>query len=74
MPKVRREKGSQASKIVRLSCLNNSGSFASSDEFLTSSVTANKSIESNSMLSSNFIPQQQFKGGTSVVDPKAPDF
>ena len=26
------------------------------------------------MLSSNCIPQQQFKGGTSVADPKSPDF
>ena len=26
------------------------------------------------MLSSNCITQQQFKGGTSVVDPKSPDF
>ena len=26
------------------------------------------------MLSSDCIPQQQFKGGISVVDPKSPDF
>ena len=26
------------------------------------------------MLSSDCIPQQRFKGGTSVVDPKSPDF
>ena len=65
---------SRTYKIVRPSCLNNSGSFASSDEFSISSAVANKSIESNSMLSSNCIPQQQFKGGTSWVDPKFPDF
>ena len=65
---------SRTNKIVRPSCLNNSVSFASSDEFTISSVTANKRIESNSMLSSNCIPQQQFKGRTSVVDPKTPDF
>ena len=65
---------SRTSKIVRPSCLNNSGSFASSDEFSISSTTANKSIENNSLLSSNCIPQEQFKGGTSVVDPKSPDF
>ena len=65
---------SLTNKIVRSSCLNNSGSFASSTECSISSATANKSIESNSMLSSNCITQQQFKGGTSVVDPKSPDF
>ena len=65
---------SRTNKIVRPSCLNNSGSFAGSDDFSISSATVNKSIESNSMLSSNCIPQQQFKGGTSVGDPKSPDF
>ena len=65
---------SWTSKVVRPSCLNNSGSFASSDEFSISLATANKSIESNSVLSSKCISQQQFKGGTSVVDPKSPDF
>ena len=65
---------SRTHKIVRSSCLNNSGSFASSGECLISSATANKSIESNSVLSSICITQQQFKGGTSVVDPKSPDF
>ena len=64
----------RTNKIVTSSCLNNSGSFASSDEFSISSATANKSIESNSMLSRNCITQPQFKGGTSVVDPKSPDF
>ena len=39
-----------------------------------SSTTANKSTEINSILSSDCIPQQQFKKGTSVVDPKSPDF
>ena len=53
---------SRNNKIVRPSCLNNSGSFAGSDEFSISSATVNKSIESNSILSSNCNPQQQFKG------------
>ena len=65
---------SQTNKIVRPSCLNISGSFASSDEYSISSATANKSIESYSLLSNNCIRQQEFKGGTSVVDPKSPDF
>ena len=65
---------SRTSKIDRSSCLNNSGSFASSDEFSISAATVNKSIENNSMLSSNCIPLQQFNGGTSVVDLKSPDF
>ena len=65
---------SGTNKIVRSSCLKNLGSFASSGECSVSSAKANKSIESNSMLSSNCITQQQFKGGTSVVDPKSPDF
>ena len=58
----------------RSSCLLKSVSFVSFDEFLVSSVTGNKSIESNSVLSSNCIPRQQFKGGTSMIDPKSPDF
>ena len=61
---------SPTNKIVRCSCLNNSGYFASSDEFLIYSATANKSVEK----SSDCTPQLQFKGGTSVMDPKSPYF
>ena len=43
-------------------------------EFSISLATPNKSIESNTLLSSDCIPQQQFKRGISVVDPKSPDF
>ena len=50
------------------------GQTNSSDEFSISSATANRNIDSNLMLLSDCIPQQQFKGGTSVVDPKSPDF
>ena len=71
MPKV--SGSSQTNIIVRPSCLNNSGSFASSDEWSISLAT-NKSIESNSMLTSNCTPQQQFKGRTSMVDPIPLDF
>ena len=66
---------SRTNKIVRSSCLNNSGSFVSSDGFSICSAASNKSIESNSVLSSDYIiPQQQFRGGTSVLDPKSSDF
>ena len=65
---------SRTNIIVRLSCLNNSGSFASLDEWSISLATTNKSIESNSMLTSNCTPQQQFKGRTSMVDPIVLDF
>ena len=58
-------------QVFRSSCLNNSVSFASSDGFLISLGAVNKSIESNSVLSSDCIPQQQFKERTSVVDPKS---
>ena len=66
---------SRTNKIVRSSCLNNSGSFVSSDGFSICSAASNKSIESNSVLLSDYIiPQQQFRGGTSVLDPKSSDF
>ena len=48
--------------------------FTSSGKCSICSATANKSIESNSMLSSICITQHQFKGGTSVVDPESPIF
>ena len=64
---------SRTNKILSISCLNSPGSFASSYEFSISSATT-KSTESNSMLSSGCIPQKEFRGGTSVVDPKSPDF
>ena len=59
---------SQTNKIVRSSCLNNSGSFASSSECSISSATTNKSIESNSMLSSNSttIQKRNFIGGSKI--------
>ena len=72
MPNV--SESSQTNIIVRPSCLNNSGSFASSDEWSISLATTNKSIESNSMLTSSCTPQQQFKGRTSMVDPIPLDF
>ena len=65
---------SQNNKTVRSYCLNKSSSSANSDKFSTSSTSANESIESNSMLSSDCIRQQQFKGGTSVAEPKYADF
>ena len=65
---------SQNNKTVRSYCLNKSSSSANSDKFSKSSTSANESIESNSMLSSDCIRQQQFIGGTSVAEPKYPDF
>ena len=73
----------QTIKIFGYSCLNNSSSFTSSDEFSISSetidksielVTVNESIESNSLLSSGRFPQRKFKGEPSMADTKSPEF
>ena len=64
---------SLTNKILSISCLISPGSFASSYKLSISSATI-QSNKSNSMLSSGCIPQQEFRGGTSVVDPKSPDF
>ena len=61
-------------ELLGLQTLTIQAVFASSDEISTPSATASKSIESNSILSSDCIPQQQFQGGTSMVNPKSPDF